>query len=395
MKFKFAKRNKYIELSEIREILKVTEKPEIISFAGGLPAPELFPVEELKKVCEDVLSSKGQAALQYSSTEGYIPLREAICKRMKNLGIAAKAENILITSGSQQALDLSGKVFIDEGDVIICESPTYLAAIKAFKTYMPTIKEVPMDEEGMIMEELEKTLIANPNAKFIYTIPDFQNPTGRTMSLERRKRLVEIANEYNLAIIEDNPYGEVRFAGEKLPPIKHFDTEGRVIYLSTFSKIFCPGFRIGWICADEELMNMYIPYKQSTDLHTDIFVQMLAARYLEMYDIEKHIDKIKETYRRRCELMLNCIKEEFPKGVKYTSPEGGLFIWVELPANIAAKEAFNKALENNVAFVPGDSFFPKGDCKNTLRLNFSNMPEEKIIEGIKRLGNVLKSMIEM
>lgn len=393
MKSKFAKRNKNIELSEIREILKVTEKPEIISFAGGLPAPELFPVEELKKVCEDVLSNSGKAALQYSSTEGYIPLRDAVCKRMKSLGVNIGIENILITSGSQQALDLSGKVFIDEGDVIICESPTYLAAIKAFKTYMPTIKEVPMDEEGMIMEELEKVLMNNPNAKFIYTIPDFQNPTGRTMSLDRRKKLVEIANKFDLPIIEDNPYGEVRFVGEKLPPVKHFDTEGRVIYLSTFSKIFCPGFRIGWICVDEDLMNMYITFKQSTDLHTDIFVQMIAARYMQMFDIEKHIDKIKDTYRCRCELMIKCIKEQFPEGIKYTSPEGGLFIWVELPSNIKAKELFNKAIENNVAFVPGDSFFPKGDCKNTFRLNYSNMPEDKIIEGIKRLGTVLKGMM--
>jgi 2-aminoadipate transaminase len=394
MKSKFAKRNKYIEASEIREILKITEKPEIISFAGGLPAPELFPVEELKIVCEEVLNTRGASALQYSYTEGFKPLREAICERMKNLGVNTSIENILITSGSQQALDLSGKVFIDEGDVVICENPTYLAAIKAFKTYMPIIKEVPIDEDGMKMEELEKVLINNPTAKFIYTIPDFQNPTGRTMSLNRRKKLVELANRYDVAIIEDNPYGEVRFAGEKLPPVKLFDTEGRVIYLSTFSKIFCPGFRIGWICADEALMNMFIPFKQSTDLHTDIFVQMLVARYMEMFDIEAHIDRIKETYKRRCELMINCIKEEFPVDIKYTTPEGGLFLWVELPSNIKAKELFDRALENKVAFVPGDSFFPKGNCKNTLRLNYSNMPEDKIIEGIKRLGAVLKGMIE-
>jgi 2-aminoadipate transaminase len=386
---KFAKRNDYIEVSEIREILKVTERPEIISFAGGLPAPELFPVEELKEVCEVVLSNYGGMALQYSTTEGYAPLREAICQRMKNQGVSATAENIMITSGSQQALDLSGKVFIDEGDVVICESPTYLAALKAFKTYMPIFKEVAMDEEGMIMEDLEALLINNPEAKFIYTIPDFQNPTGRTMSLERRKKLVELANKYDIAIIEDNPYGEVRFAGKSIPPVKHFDTEGRVIYLSTFSKIFCPGLRIGWICAEEKFLKKYIPFKQSTDLHTDIFGQMLAAKYMEMFDIEEHIEKIKDTYRIRRELMLSCIKEYFPKGIKHTLPEGGLFIWVQLPEGIKSKEVFEEALKNNVAFVPGDSFFPKGDCKNAMRLNFSNMPEDKIKEGIRRLGQVL------
>lgn len=389
---KFAKRNNYVELSEIREILKVTENPEIISFAGGLPAAELFPVEEIKRACEEVLSKHGEAALQYSTTEGYTPLRKAICNRMKNLGINKQLENIIITSGSQQGLDLSGKVFIDEGDIIICESPTYLAAIKAFKTFLPNFKEVPMDEDGMIMEELEKILNSNPNAKFIYTIPDFQNPTGRTMSLERRKRLVELANKYDIAIIEDNPYGEVRFAGEHIPPVKHFDSEGRVIYLSTFSKILCPGFRIGWICAEEELIKRYIPFKQSTDLHTDIFAQMITAKYIEMFNIDEHIEKIKETYRCRRELMISCIKTEFPKGIKYTLPEGGLFVWVELPLNIKAKEVFNKALENNVAFVPGDSFFANGGCKNALRLNYSNMPEDRIVEGIRRLGIVLKNM---
>jgi len=391
---KFAKRNDYIEVSEIREILKVTEKPEIISFAGGLPAPELFPVEEIKTVCQEVLRTNSQSALQYSTTEGYVPLREAICKRMKNQGIDTKVEDIMITSGSQQGLDLSGKVFIDKDDVIICESPTYLAAIKAFKTYLPNFKEVPMDESGMIMEELEKVLKEIPNAKFIYTIPDFQNPTGRTMSLSRRKKLVDLANKYDIAVIEDNPYGEVRFAGESIPPVKSFDTEGRVIYLSTFSKIFCPGFRIGWMCASETLMKKYVPFKQSTDLHSDIFAQMVTAKYMELFNIDDHIEKIKATYRHRRELMIECIQKEFPDGTKHTLPEGGLFMWVELPKGIKAKEVFQVALEKNVAFVPGDSFFPNGGCENTFRLNYSNMPDERIVEGIRRLGMVLKSFIK-
>lgn len=390
MNNKFSRRTQNLKASEVREILKVTERPEIISFAGGLPAPELFPIEEIKIACIEVLNDKGQAALQYSTTEGYIPLREAICGRMKNLGIETSIDNVIITTGSQQALDLSGKLFIDEGDTIICESPTYLAAINAFKAYMPKFQEVAMDEEGMIMEELEKTLKDNPNAKFIYTIPDFQNPTGRTMSLSRRKKLIELANQYDIVIIEDNPYGEVRFAGEKLPPVKHFDTEGRVIYLSTFSKIFAPGLRLGWICADKKFIDKYVPFKQNVDLHSDIFAQMITAKYMELFDIEAHIEKIREVYRHRRELMINCIKEEFPKNAKYTLPDGGLFIWVELAENVDTSKLFVKALENNVVFVSGQSFFPNGNCKNGFRLNYSNMPDERIIEGIKRLATVIK-----
>ncbi|ADK15021.1 MULTISPECIES: PLP-dependent aminotransferase family protein [Clostridium] len=387
---KFSKRNNFVRPSEIREILKVTERPEIISFAGGLPAPELFPVNELKNVCTEVLTECGEASLQYSTTEGYIPLREAICKRMEKLSIKTSLDNIIVTTGSQQALDLSGKVFIDEGDTIICESPTYLAAISAFKTYLPNFKEIPMDEEGMIMEDLEKALKDNPNAKFIYTIPDFQNPTGRTMSLERRKKLVEIANKFDIVIIEDNPYGAIRFAGEDLPPVKHFDTEGRVIYLSTFSKIFAPGLRLGWICADKSIIQKYIPFKQSADLHTDIFAQMITAKYMEMYDIEEHIQKIKEVYRHRRELMIQCIEKYFPKDIKHTLPDGGLFIWIQLPSNMDASDIFTKAIKNNVAFVAGESFFPNANFKNSFRLNYSNMPDDRIIEGIKRLGEVLK-----
>ncbi|OAA95134.1 PLP-dependent aminotransferase family protein [Clostridium coskatii] len=387
---KFSKRNNFVRPSEIREILKVTERPEIISFAGGLPAPELFPVNELKNVCTEVLTKCGEASLQYSTTEGYIPLREAICKRMEKLSIKTSLDNIIVTTGSQQALDLSGKVFIDECDTIICESPTYLAAISAFKTYLPNFKEIPMDEEGMIMEDLEKALKDNPNAKFIYTIPDFQNPTGRTMSLERRKKLVEIANKFDIVIIEDNPYGAIRFAGEDLPPVKHFDTEGRVIYLSTFSKIFAPGLRLGWICADKSIIQKYIPFKQSADLHTDIFAQMITAKYMEMYDIEEHIQKIKEVYRHRRELMIQCIEKYFPKDIKHTLPDGGLFIWIQLPSNMDASDIFTKAIKNNVAFVAGESFFPNANFKNSFRLNYSNMPDDRIIEGIKRLGEVLK-----
>lgn len=394
MENKFAERTHLVKPSETREILKVTEMPDVISFAGGLPAPELFPVEALKDVCNAVLNEAGSASLQYSTTEGYIPLREAICQRMKVIGINSTIEKVLITSGSQQAIDLTGRLFINEGDTIICESPTYLAAINAFKSYNPKFVEVSMDDDGMIMEELEKKLQENPNTKFIYTIPDFQNPTGRTLKLERRKRMIELANQYDVLIVEDNPYGAIRFAGKELPPVKHFDTEGRVIYISTFSKIFTPGLRLGWICADESFIEKYVAFKQTADLHTDSFAQRITAKYLELYDIEEHINKIKAVYKDRCTAMLSCIKEFFPKNITYSMPEGGLFIWVELPESVDSRELFAECLANNVAFVPGSPFFPNGTKNNALRLNYSNMPKEKIKEGMKRMGEVLHRELE-
>lgn len=307
MKDKFAERASLVKSSETREILKVTERPEVISFAGGLPAPELFPVEAMNEACRAVLNEDGAASLQYSTTEGYIPLREAISTRMKHIGIESTVSNILITSGSQQAIDLTGRLFLNDGDVVICESPTYLAAINVFKSYNATFVEVDMDEDGMIMEELEKKLQENPHAKFIYTIPDFQNPTGRTLTQERRQRMIELANAYDVLIVEDNPYGGVRFAGETLPPVKHFDTEGRVIYISTFSKIFAPGLRIGWVCADEAFIDKYVAFKQVADLHTDSFAQRVTAKYMELYDIEEHIQKLKPCTKsdvHKCYLVL-------------------------------------------------------------------------------------------
>jgi 2-aminoadipate transaminase len=394
MTVKFSKRSQYVRASEVRELLKFTERPEVISFAGGMPAPELFPIEEMKKVALAVLDEDGKRALQYSTTEGFIPLREEISKRMEAWSIHTPVEEIMITTGSQQGLDLSGKVFIDEGDAVICESPTYLAAINAFKSYLPRFVEVAMDEDGMIMEELEKALESTPGAKFIYTIPDFQNPTGRSMSLERRKRLVELANQYDTIIIEDNPYGELRFEGEDVPPVKYFDTEGRVVYLSTFSKILSPGLRMGWAAARPDIINKYVLFKQGADLHTSILDQMQAAKFVQMYDIEEHINKIREVYRTRRDLMAKTIREVFPDSVKVTHPKGGLFLWVELPENISARDVLVKCLDNNVAFVPGGSFFPNGGHENTFRLNFSNMPNDRIVEGIHRLAEVLNAAIE-
>jgi DNA-binding transcriptional MocR family regulator len=379
-----------IRASEIRELLKLTQRPEVISFAGGLPAPELFPVEEYKKVTAEVLDKDGTIALQYGPTEGYLPLREQIVKRMAKVHVNVTPDDILITSGSQQGLDFSAKIFINPGDIILCESPSYLGAINAFRAYEPNFLEIDTDDEGMIMEDLEEALANNENVKFIYVIPDFQNPSGRTWSTERRKRLVELANKYNVAIVEDNPYGELRFEGEILPAVKHYDTEGRVIFLGTFSKIFCPGLRVGWVAAEKGVLNKFNLAKQGADLQSSTISQMEIAKFLEMYDIEEHIEKLKVVYKKRRDLMMKAMEEEFPKEVKFTYPKGGLFTWVVLPEHMNAREIAVKALEQNVAFVPGGSFFPNGGHENTFRANYSNMNEERIVEGIKRLGKVLK-----
>jgi len=393
MTINYAKRMDNIKASEIRELLKLTQKPEVISFAGGLPAPELFPVEEFKKVSAEVMDESGTTALQYGPTEGYQPLREEITKRMAKVHVDAKPNDIIITSGSQQGLEFSAKIFINPGDIIICESPSYLGAINAFKAYEPEFIEIDTDDEGMIMEDLEEALENNDNVRFIYVIPDFQNPSGKTWSSERRKKLVELANKYNIVIVEDNPYGELRFEGEILPAVKHYDTEGRVIFLGTFSKIFCPGLRLGWVVADEEILNKFIMVKQGADLQSSTISQMEVAKFLEIYDIEEHIEKIKVVYKKRRDLMMKTMEEEFPKEVKFTYPEGGLFTWVVLPEHMNAREIAVKALEENVAFVPGGSFFPNGGNENTFRMNYSNMDEERIVEGVKRLGKVLREMM--
>lgn len=389
----YAKRMNNVKASEIRELLKLTQRPEVISFAGGLPAPELFPVKEFKKIAGELLDENGAAALQYGSTDGYEPLRERIVERMAKVDVNINADNVLVTSGSQQGLDFAAKIFINPGDIIVCESPSYLGAINAFKAYEPEFVEVETDDNGMIMEDLEEVLKSNDNVRFIYVIPDFQNPSGKTWSAERRKRLVELANEYNVAIVEDNPYGELRFEGEMLPSIKHYDTEGKVIFLGTFSKIFTPGLRLGWVAADKEVLEKFIMIKQGADLQSSTISQMELAKFLEVYDIDEHIEKLKNVYRKRRDLMMKTMKEEFPDEVKFTYPEGGLFTWVVLPDHMNARDLAEKALEKNVAFVPGGSFFPNGGNENTLRMNYSNMDEERIVEGVKRLGEVIKEMI--
>lgn len=395
MKIKLAKRMSNIRASEIREILKITERPEVISFAGGLPAPESFPLEDIKRINQLVLEEFGSKALQYTTTEGYAPLRKWIANRMNaRLGTQFDEDNIMLTNGSQQALDLSGKLLLDEGDIILCESPTYLAAITAFRAYGCQFIEIPTDNNGMIIDELEKIVQTHSRIKAIYVIPDFQNPTGHTWSLERRKALAQLAARYQIAVIEDNPYGELRFEGEFLPSIKSFDNEGYVLCTGTFSKIFCPGYRIAWVAGDKALIRQFVIAKQGTDLQCNTLAQMEIAKYLECCDIDAHIETIREIYRRRRNTMLESIETYFPANIRFSHPQGGLFAWVELPEYMDSRQILTECLKENVAFVPGAAFFPNGGGNNTLRLNFSNMSEENIKEGIKRIGAVIQASLK-
>ncbi|MCL2765945.1 MAG: PLP-dependent aminotransferase family protein [Treponema sp.] len=395
MEFKTARRMAGMKASEIREILKVTERPEIISFAGGLPAPELFPFDEIKEVNRLVLEQDGARALQYSTTEGYKPLRDWIAMRMnKKLGTHFDCDNIMVTHGSQQALDLSGKVFLDEGDVVLCESPTYLAAISAFRAYGCEFIEIPTDDDGMIMSELEDRFEKCEKVKLVYVIPDFQNPTGRTWSAERRKQLAVLSARYGAAVIEDNPYGELRFEGDFLHSVKSFDITGNILCTGTFSKIFCPGYRIGWIAGEKEIIQKYVLVKQGTDLQCNTIAQMEISKYLELYDIDRHIEKIREVYKNRRNTAIKTMEDLFPDEAVFTRPNGGLFAWVELPCYIDARKLLEKCLEKNVAFVPGGSFFPNGGRENSFRINFSNMPEDRIVEGLTHVADCIREFMQ-
>lgn len=389
---RFASRMELLKGSAIRELLALTAKPEIISFAGGMPAPELFPVEQMEKAANAVMEEMGQAAMQYSSTEGYVPLRQQIVDRMaaKN-NIHTTVDNILVTSGSQQGLDYSGRVFLDKDDIVLIESPSYLGALNAFKTCEPRFIEVPTDDGGMIMEELEKILEKEDRVKMIYVIPDFQNPSSRTWSLERRQKFMEIINKYEIPVIEDNPYGELRFEGEAQPALKSLDTKGLVVYLGTFSKILAPGYRLGWVCADGEILDKYNFMAQAAALQASTISQMETAKWIEMYDLDAHVAKLVEVYGKRRDLMYNTMKEEFPPEVKFAKPTGGLFLWVELPEYMDAAVLAKEALKENVAYVHGEGFYPDGNTKNTFRMNYSNMPDDKIVEGVKRLAKVIKA----
>ena len=390
----FADRMDRVKASDIRELLKLIARPEVISFAGGLPAPELFPVEEIKAATDAVLDEQGTVALQYGQTEGWTPLREQIAQRMeaKN-GIHTTADHILLTAGSQQGLDFCGKLFLNPGDVVVLESPSYMGAINAIEPYQPRFVEVPTDENGMIMEDLDKVLATTENVKFIYVIPDFQNPSGRTWPLERRKQFMEIVNKYEVPVLEDNPYGELRFKGEYQPALKSMDEKELVIYMGTFSKILAPGYRLGWTCASQKIIEKLNLIAQGAVLQTSTISAMVVSKYLEMFDVDEHVDKIREVYRHRCELMIQTMRETFPPEAKFTDPDGGLFTWVELPSYINTRELAKKALEKNVAFVPGDGFFPNGGNNSCFRMNYSGQTDERIVEGVKRLAQILQEAI--
>lgn len=388
---KFCDRCQVMSSSIIRDILKFTQMPDVISFAGGLPAPELFPIREFEEACAHVLRTDGQRALQYSLTEGFLPLKEAIAEKMGKYGVAAEPQNILLTNGSQQALDLIGRIFIGRGDVIITGKPTYLGALQAFKVYRPKIIGVPVDDEGMQVDALGEVL-KTEKPKFIYVLPNFHNPMGVTLTLERRKELVRLAAKYGIPIIEDDPYGELRFEGEDIAPIIVLHKEN-VLYLSTFSKILAPGIRLGWVVAPETIIRRLVQAKQATDLHTSTFIQMITHDIMKRGILKAHSKEIKRVYGGRRHIMTAGMEEHFPQGVNWTNPEGGLFMWVRTPEHIDCMELLNTAVDKKVAFVPGTVFYPDGTGLNTLRLNFSNAKPEMISEGIKRLGRVLEEAI--
>jgi len=376
-----------LEASIIREILKISSQPGVISFAGGLPAPELFPIEELREATDRVLTHYGSQALQYGITMGYPPLRQFIAERIARLGgTQLTADNIMITAGSQQGLDAVGRVFLARGDHVLCSRPTYLGALQAFNFYGAQYTTVDMDDQGMKVEMMDP-LIESCRPKFIYTVPNFDNPMGTTLSLERRQLLVQKAHRFSVPIIDDNPYGELRYSGEAVPSIKSIGGQA-VIQLGTFSKLVSPGLRIGWVAGSRQIMGLFERMKQATDLHTNTFAQYVIYEYAKDGALDRHIEILKTAYRERRDAMLRAMSEFFPDTVTWTRPEGGLFLWVRLPEGVDANALFPQAIEEKVAYVPGRSFHPDNSGKNTLRLNFSNATLEGIHEGIKRLGRV-------
>ena len=398
---RYALRTDKIGSSAIRELLKLTSLPDVISFAGGLPAPEVFPIEKFKEAADIVLTEMGTCALQYGTTEGFQPLREMIARNASKYGIRISADNVLITSGSQQALDLLGRIFINRGDRVLVESPTYLGAIQAWNAYGVKYVTIPFDEDGMRTDLLESRL--RTGIKFIYVLPNFQNPTGVTLSRERRKQLVEISDAYGVPIVEDDPYGQLRYEGKHLPPVVVLDDEmrakevpiysGNVIYTSTFSKILAPGLRLAWVVAPSEVILKLVQAKQGCDLHTSTFTQYIAYQVANSEWMKSHIHRIRDCYRERRDVMIKALEQYMPEGVEWTHPKGGLFLWVTLPHNIDTSTIFNDAVEAKVAFVPGGPFHPQGGGENTMRLNFSNSKPELIYEGIKRLADVIKTKI--
>ena len=397
MEYKFSEKIANLKPSAIREIFKSLTDPTIISFAAGNPSPESFPVEELARLAEEIFANESTTALQYNITEGYPPLRTAIAERQKvRFGetMVKDSDSVLVVSGGQQGIELACKVFCDEGDVIVCENPSFIGSLNSFRSNGAKLEGVPMESDGISLTELENTLKNNPKAKLLYLIPTFHNPSGITMSLEKRYGVLELARKYDVVIIEDNPYGELRFAGEDLPTLKSLDTDGRVIYCSSFSKILSAGMRVGFIVADATICSKMTVAKQGEDVHTNIFFQMLCYKYMTQCDLNAHIAKINDIYRHKCNLMLECLDKYIPKDkVEFTRPEGGLFIWGTVKDTDDASNIVKLAIEKKVAVVPGTAFDCDTEARSpSFRLNYSTPSDEQIVEGVKRLGDVFNSL---
>ncbi len=396
---RFALRTANLSSSVIRELLKLTEDPEVISFAGGLPAPEVFPLAEVETACRRVIAEQGHRALQYGTTEGYLPLREMLVRHMERYGIRVTPANILITSGSQQALDLIGKLMINSGDRILTEAPTYLGGLQAFNAYQAQYVTVPIDQDGMQVELLEAQLRTGP--KFLYVLPNFHNPAGTTLPLERRRRLVELASRYGTPILEDDPYGQLRFEGDHLPPLVDIDSEyhgataagrpfrGGVIYLSTFSKTLAPGLRVAWVVAPADVIAKLVQMKQGSDLHTSTFNQMVVYETARGGFLDRHVRRIRSVYGERRAAMLSALEKHMPPGVEWTRPQGGLFLWATLPPGLDAADVLRDAVQAKVAFVPGKAFFPGAGGERSMRLNFSYCAPATLEEGVRRLAEVV------
>ncbi len=399
--YHYAARIKGMKSSAIRELLKLLSNPEMISFAGGMPAPELFPAEQVKQACVKVLSEQSDKALQYGESEGYRPLRQWIADQYASQGLTVSIDNVMITSGSQQALDLLGMLFINAGDKVLCETPTYLGALQAFNAYGPEYISLPSDQDGLQTDGLETAM--RYGAKFIYILPNFQNPTGTSIPIERRKQIHAITNDYGMPVIEDDPYGQLRFEGDDIPSVFNLSARPRegvssynenIIYLSTFSKILSPGMRLAWVLGPAEVISRLVQIKQGVDLHTSSFTQMIAYEIAKDGFIAEHVKNIVAVYRERRNVMLDTLEEHMPDGVSWTHPQGGLFLWVKLPEHLSSAKLFPEAIKQNVAYVSGESFFPNGGGQNTMRLNFSMMPPDRINEGIQRLSRVIKENLK-
>jgi 2-aminoadipate transaminase len=397
----FAARTAQMKRSTVREILKLTARPEVISFAGGLPAPELFPVERIAEATETVLAERGREALQYSTTEGMRELREWIAARMSAGSLTVTPDNILIVSGSQQAIDLVARVLLDDGDRVLVENPTYVGMLQSWKPYGLDYTAIPTDADGMQVEHLEP-LLQREAFKLMYAIPSFQNPQGTTLSLERRHALAQVLARHHLPYYEDDPYGALRYSGDPLPTLLQCEAEARgstaldggVMYAGTFSKTLTPGLRVGWVAAAEPVIDKLVQAKQATDLHTSTLNQMICYEMVrDGVFLDQHVARLREVYRARRDLMLAMLAEHFPSGITWTHPDGGLFLMVTLPEGMDANDVLREAVKRDVAFVPGDGFYTDGTGYNTFRLNYSNARESMIEEGIKRLGTVLKEAL--